>query len=624
MKRFLISTASAIVALGGVSAGAFAETLAAASSVQSEAEQTESDRLNARFAEIFDADLQLFPLAKTGQGIIDEDYGRWNNPSDAFGVEMYELGQARLTHMRETFDFDALDASAQISYRLFEYEAERARASFPFRRHGIIFNQLFGPHTGTVAILSGQHRISEVSHADAYIQRIEGVDEFLDVLIEESETRAGMGIVAPEWVYDRVLQTVRALASGAPFDDGPDHPVWADFQRKVAALEISQDERDVLLARAETALLENWGPVYRRLAESLEAQRSMATQSDSVSIYPDGDDFYADRLAVYTTTGMTAQEIHALGLSEVARIHEEMRGIMAEVDFDGTLQDFFEFMRTDPQFYYPNDDTGREEYLATATAIIDDMRERLPDYFGRLPQADIEVWRVEPFREQFAGKAFYENPALDGSRPGVYYANLYDMADMPIYQMATLAYHEGIPGHHMQRSIQQELDGIPMFRAFTAYTAYNEGWGLYAEFLPLEMGVYEDPYMNFGRLALELLRASRLVVDTGLHDQNWSREEAIAYMAENTPNPIGNITNEVERYVVLPGQATAYLIGKNRILGMRRTAEAALGDDFDIRAFHDLILSNGPLPLVILEEQVNDWIARQHSPSGGAYSGNAN
>ena len=285
---------------------------------------------------------------------------------------------------------------------------------------------------------------------------------------------------------------------------------------------------------------------------------------------PQGSDYYAARLKHHTTTDWDAERIHALGLAEVERLHSEMRAIQAQVQFEGTLRDFFEHLRTDASFFYPNDTEGKAAYLAAATALIDTMRQRLPEVFNTLPEAQMVVRAVEPYREKSAGKAFYSAPAPDGSRPGVYYANLHNTLDMPIYQMEALAYHEGIPGHHMQIAIAQELENVPRFRRFAGYTAYSEGWGLYSEFLPKEMGFYADPYSDFGRLAMELWRACRLVVDTGIHHKQWTRERAIEYLAENTPNPLGDCQKAIERYIVMPGQATAYKVGMNRILELPR------------------------------------------------------
>ena len=288
-----------------------------------------------------------------------------------------------------------------------------------------------------------------------------------------------------------------------------------------------------------------------------------------------------------------------------------MTTIKNQVGFDGTLQEFFVYMRSDPdnKFSYPNTDAGRAAYLDEAVAIIETMKGRLDELFYTKPKAALIVKRVEPFREKAAGKAFYQRPALDGSRPGTYYANLYDMANMPIYQMEALAYHEGIPGHHMQRALSQELEGLPSFRVYGSATAYTEGWGLYSEFIPKEMGFYDDPYSDFGRLAMELWRAARLVVDTGIHDKQWTRQEAVDYLLTNTPNPEGDCRSAIDRYIVMPGQATAYKIGMLKILELRARAQEALGDDFDIRGFHDVILANGPVPLAILEENIDLWIA---------------
>jgi len=344
-------------------------------------------------------------------------------------------------------------------------------------------------------------------------------------------------------------------------------------------------------------------------SEALEAHAEVATTEDGVWKLPDGKAYYETRLEARTTTDMSAEEIHQLGLSETERIHGEMREIMALVGFEGSLQEFFEFMRTDEQFYLPNTPEGRAEYIAGAEEIIAGMEARLTEVFNRFPEADMVVKAVEPFRERSAGKAFYQRPSADGSRPGTYYANLYRMEDMPTYQMEALAFHEGTPGHHMQIAIQQELDDVPSFRRFSGVTAYSEGWGLYSEYFPKEMGFYQDPFSDFGRLAMELWRAARLVVDTGLHDKQWTREEAVQWLLDNTPNPEGDAIKAIDRYIVMPGQATAYKIGMNKILELRARAESELGAAYDIRDFHDVVLANGPVPLSILEENVEAYIA---------------
>jgi len=292
----------------------------------------------------------------------------------------------------------------------------------------------------------------------------------------------------------------------------------------------------------------------------------------------------------------------------VARIQGEMQEIMDRVGFEGSLKEFFTFLRTDPQFTFPNTDEGRTAYMAEATDIIDEMRLRMDDMFITQPKAPMVVKRVEPFREDTAFGAFYKPPALDGSRPGTYYVNLKDMADQPKFLMQALAYHEGIPGHHMQIAIAQELQGLPKFRTLGGHTPFIEGWALYSEALPKEIGLYTDPYKEFGQLGMEIFRAARLVVDTGIHSKKWDREKAVQYYLDNIPNPEGDVRAEIDRYIVWPGQATAYMIGKLKIEELRAKAEAELGDAFVLAEFHDTVLANGSVPLSILEELVDDYI----------------
>lgn len=356
------------------------------------------------------------------------------------------------------------------------------------------------------------------------------------------------------------------------------------------------------------ALTDSVKPAYEKLVAYLTELETTATTDDGVWKWENGDEFFNVALARTTTTNLTAEEIHQIGLDEVARIHDEMRAIKDKVNFDGDLSAFMQFMRNDDQFYYAGDEAGKARYLAEATALIENMKGSLDDMFATKPKSDITVKAVEPFREQSAGKAFYQRPSEDGSRPGLYYANLYDMRAMPTYQMEALAYHEGIPGHHMQLAIQQELKNVPKFRKFGGYTAYTEGWGLYSEFLPKEFGFYSDPYSDFGRLAMELWRACRLVVDTGIHAKQWTREQGIAYYVDNTPNAESDAIKMVERHIVMPSQATAYKIGMLKILELRETAKAKLGDQFDIREFHDEVLRSGAIPLNVLEENINTWV----------------
>ena len=424
--------------------------------------------------------------------------------------------------------------------------------------------------------------------------------------------REAAGVFPPKWSYDQMIQSSLNVIKGAPFDDSDtDSTLLNDFNTKLAALDIADDRKEELLNTAKIAMVEHVKPAYLALINELEHQSGLTPEGDGVWRLPDGDKWYQNRLNWFTTTELTADQVHQIGLDNVERIHNAMRGIMQQVGFDGTLNAFFEFMRNDEQFYYPNTDEGRQRYMSEAKALIDTMEASLPNYFGLKPKAPMIVKRVEAFREKAAGKAFYQSPAQDGSRPGTYYANLYDMKAMPTYQMEALAYHEGIPGHHMQRAIAQELEGIPEFQKFLSFTAYTEGWGLYTEELGKDMGFYQDPYSDFGRLAMELWRACRLVVDTGIHAKKWSREDAIQYLIDNTPNPEYDAVKAIERYIAMPGQATAYMIGKLEIMALRDKAMKTLGDKFSFAGFHDEILKDGPVPLSVLEQKIDRWIAGQ-------------
>jgi uncharacterized protein (DUF885 family) len=406
----------------------------------------------------------------------------------------------------------------------------------------------------------------------------------------------------PKWVYPYVIADIGNL-----LDAGDANAVLEDFAEKVGALDMPDAEKAALQARAAAAWADSAAPAYRELLAEMKRQQALAGTDDGIWRFPDGAAYYSALLANYTTTDLTADRIHQIGLDNVARIHGEMRAIMQQVGFEGTLQEFFEFARSDPRFYH----TSREDYLADVEKHAVQMEAALPRFFATLPKDPLVVKPVEAFREKSAGKAFYQRPAPDGSRPGTYYVNLYDLGAMSKNELEALYYHEGLPGHHLQLSIQTALGDVPPFRRFGGVTAYSEGWGLYAEELGKDMGFYTDPYSDFGRLQMELWRACRLVVDTGIHHKRWSREQAIQYLSDNTPNPEGDVRKAIERYIVYPGQATAYMIGKLKIMELREKARAELGEKFDIRSFHDAVLKAGPVPLSILEENVEAWIAQE-------------
>lgn len=569
---------------------------------------SETEQLRVFLDSIFDAAVSSDPQWESRLGIRTH-YGEWSDYSDEHSLAEIDRRKKEFELMKERFDFEALDAQGKISYRLVETQVKRDAAKKEYIYYSYPVEQMHGTQSELPSFLINVHAVDSIPDAEAYISRLHGMPKLMRQVIKKMDTRAGLGIIPPKFVFPMVISDSRNIITGAPFTDsyGPS-PLWEDFQQKVKDAGFSEEETGRLLGEGKRALMDSVNLAYSELVKKLEALEKIAGTDDGVWRFDKGAEFYDYALQRTTTTTMNADEIHDLGLREVERIHGEMKEIMTKVEFEGTLQEFFEFMRNDAQFYYPNDAEGKERYLKEATEVIDQMRETIPNFFETMPKASIEVKAVEAYREKSAGKAFYNRPAPDGSRPGTYYANLYNMANMPVYQMEALAFHEGIPGHHMQLAIAQELEGLPKFRKHTSFTAYIEGWALYCEFLAKEMGYYKDPYSDFGRLAMELWRACRLVVDTGIHSKRWSREKAIDYLKVNTPNPEGDIVKAIERYIVMPSQATAYKIGMIKIQELRAKAEKEMGDKFDIRKFHDVVITNGAVTLDMLEELVDDYI----------------
>jgi uncharacterized protein (DUF885 family) len=570
----------------------------------------ESKRANGFFDKCWDETVARHPVDESFYG-IKTHYDQLEDLSDEKAAADLKALQDQLATLHREFKLESLDAPTQLSYKLFELEVERAAEEFRFRNDVYPISQMRGVHAQIPTFLINVHKVDNEKDARAYIARLNAIPKLFDQVIVNLRTREGKGVVAPKFVFPLVLEACHKVIGGAPFDDsGRDSPLLADFKKKVGALkELDEAARSKLTNEAKSALSNSVKPAYEKLIAFLKDQSKRADDDAGVWKFPDGAEFYKTALRHTTTTNLSADEIHQLGLKEVARIHGEMEKIRAKVEFKGDLPAFFKFMREDPQFYLPDTDEGRAKYLAKAVQIVDEMKKRLDELFLTKPKADIEVKAVEKFRESSAGAAFYQQPAPDGSRPGMFYVNLRNMRDQPVYELEALAHHEGIPGHHMQIAIAQELTGIPKFRKLGArFTAYTEGWGLYSELTPKEIGMYQDPYSDFGRLSLELLRAARLVVDTGMHAKKWTRNQAIDYLKQNTPNSEGDCVDAINRYIVMPSQATAYKIGMLKILELREKARRALGAKFDIRQFHDVVLTNGALPLDVLEELVNRWI----------------
>ncbi len=595
------------VALVYMATPAIAQTAAATPVASAEVDQNAA--IMAFFDEYDAQQLARSPLGKSYRGIKDSDYGKWDDGSDAAEARNYEAERSALKEMRARFDPAKLSPENKLSYRLFEKRAARSEGAYKYKDYGYIFDQMNGAQSQIPAFLINIHRIDTKSDARAYVNRLYGIGPAITEAVGQAKTRAAKGIMPPKWVYPYVIADSRNVITGAPFDGGPDAPLFADFKAKVGKLKITQIEKDILTADAAQALTNAVKPAYEALIAEMTAQEKVAGTDDGVWRFPDGAGYYAERLANYTTTNMTPDQIHNLGLAQVARIHKEMGVVQKKMGVKGDLQAFFKYMRTEPKFYAPETDEGRALYLSETQKAQDAVTPLLPKWFGTLPKAPLVVKPVEAFREKSAGKAFYQRPAPDGSRPGTYYANLYKMADMPLTEVEALFYHEGIPGHHLQLAIQTELKDVPAFRQFGGVTAYSEGWGLYSEKLAKDMGLYTDPARDFGRLQLELHRAIRLVVDSGLHHKRWTREQAIKYVEDNSADAPGGIVKAIERYIIYPGQATAYMVGRLKISELRGKAQKALGKKFDVRGFHDTVLKSGPVPLDVLEEQVDAWIA---------------
>ena len=577
-------------------------------------QQSETERLNQWFEDKYEQQLQQSPLQMTFLGRKDK-YDQVDDTSVAAEDEQLAWLAATVAELKSSFDYAKLDLEAQTSYDIWVYQYEQAKQGVPFRKNAYIFTQMQGIHAMLPQIMINFHKVDTAEDMQAYVKRIEGISRAISQLLQRAQDNATHDVRPPKFAYVGVLEQINNLINGAPFTDAEqDIPLWSDAKGKIDALvkadKLSDEQAQQLTEQTRSALQSHFLPAYTALKQWLEQDVAKSDQiATGVGKQTDGKAFYDYRLKVSTTTDLTAEQIHQIGLDEVARLTKEMIAIKDKVGFTGDLKAFFKFIKDDDQFYYPDTDEGREGYLEDSRQYLAFINQKLPEYFGILPKADLIVKRVEPFREQPGAAQHYFPGTPDGARPGIYYAHLSDMRSMPKNEMEAIAYHEGNPGHHMQISIAQELTSVPTFRTQAGFTAYVEGWALYSELLAKEMGAYQNPYSDFGRLITEMWRAVRLVVDTGLHSKGWTEQQAIDYFLEKTPIAEGAVISEVRRYIVWPGQATAYKIGMIKILELRAKAQQQLGDKFDIRAFHDTILGGGALPLNVLEKRVDNWVA---------------
>lgn len=541
---------------------------------------------------------------------LKSHYGDWNDRSDEHFKKEMDIQRANIDSLKK-FKLDALDEQTKLSVRLAEEDLKRSEDGFKWRFHGYWISQMGGEHTDIPAFLVNVHRIDTITDAQAYISRLQKLGGVFDQVLDQLHKREEMKVIPPKFTFDYVTKDIKNFIAGCDKTDAS-NVLLSDFSTKVDALKIEDAEKKKLKDEAKKAITTVVKPAYEKLLAYWTELDKKTSESNGAWALPDGGAYYAYCLRSNTTTDMTADQIFDTGTKEVARIHDEMRKIMKQVNFKSdSLQEFFSYLRKDPKFKYENNDNGRKQILADAEKYINTVRDHYLDkLFLHKPKSPIVVKAVEKFREASVAGAFYEQPSEDGSRPGRFYVNLHDVQATARYQLEALCYHEGIPGHHMQIALAQELRSIPKFRRYGGNTAYVEGWALYSEFVPKQMGLYQDPYSDFGRLSMEIFRAARLVVDAGIHSKHWTREQAINYFLTNTANTEADCKSEIERYFIWPGQATGYKVGMLKIMELRKKAESELGDKFDIRQFHDVVLMNGAVPLTVLEELVNKYIEK--------------
>ncbi len=587
------------------SGGVVAQTPAASATANSEDARL-TTFLDAEFAEVVKQQPQLATRLGLKQG-----GDRWNDIGDGAAIAQVKWRKASVARMKAQFDRARLSPEAQVNYDIWALEADRAALSQADRRYRPPFySRLYSLHSQLPDFLVNTHTVADAVDLKNYIARLRGMPAVLDVAIARSKASSAAGIRAPKFQIEWIIDGSTKLVSGAPFGPGPDAALWADVKAKtealVAANKLSRSDADARLAEARTAILA-LKPAYARVIAWAKSELPTAKSGRVGAIsLPGGAAYYADELKLNTTTDLSAAQIHAIGLKEVARIEGEQDALAQQAGFKDRSAYYAERARLFPP--KPYDDASRAEYLATANAFVARTRTLLPGYFGMLPAYGIEVVREPAFSEVAGGAAHASQPSPDGARPARTYVHLVGNTTDPA-ALYTLMCHEAVPGHNTQGDIQVRQKGGPKFRSATGYVAFGEGWGLYAEALCKEMNAFPDIAADFMRLDAELFRAARLVTDTGLHALGWTEDAAVTYMTTTGRQPLQRSRSEVRRYITLPGQATGYKIGMLKIVEQRKKAEAALGTKFDLKGFHDLLIASGSQPLSILERRVDEWIA---------------
>jgi uncharacterized protein (DUF885 family) len=541
-----------------------------------------------------------------------------NDDLEDYSIEQTRRDLERAERSLDTlrrYDRERLDDP--LSYDVLEWFLVDAVEGGRWPYHDYPVNQHSGFQSGLPDFMISIHQIGDEEGAENYLARLSGFGVAFDQTLEAIRHREQLGIVPPRFVMTHVLREMREMIAPPP----EEHALYVHFEGEVDKIDgLSDARRAELLEDARATIADTVYPAYRRMIEHYAALEPTASTDDGVWKFPDGAAYYASVLRQYTTTDLTPEQVHAIGLLELERIKGEMREILeAEGLPSDDLGAVMKSLNNDPRFLYPDTEEGKRQILSDFQAIVDEIEAGMDPMFAMRPRAEVVVERIPEFKEETSTVAYYMQPAMDGSKPGTFYVNLRDVRDHPKFGMRTLAYHEAVPGHHYQIALAQEMEGVPFFRQIIPFTAYVEGWALYAEHVAAENGFQDDPYDRLGYLIAQAMRAARLVVDTGIHHERWTREEAIDFMIANTGMPEGEVVTEIERYIVRPGQACAYMVGFLEILRLRDDARAALQDEFDIREFHRVVLEDGALPLMLLRQVVEEWYSAP--PENRAESG---
>ncbi len=538
---------------------------------------------------------------------IDGHNAELDDASPQSTTELFEFLESEMKVLK-SYDDSSLSKDELMSKRIALYLLELAQDAKKFRNHNYPVNQLFGVQNGFPTFMESMHQIHRLEDAEYYISRLEKLPRKFSQVLDGLKIRTEQGIIPPKFVIARVVEEMTQFVETSP----EDNILYVSLKDKLDKVEeLTVEQKQQILNQTKNAIVKDVYPAYVGLTRYFEGLSDKANSDDGFWKHPEGDNAYRLALKFFTTTDYSPDYIHNVGLQEVDRIQTEILQILSSEGIDTSLgfAKSIEIMAEDQRFYYPDTDEGRQQILLDYQKIINEIDAGLDKAFRIRAKAGVEVKRIPQFKEETSPGAYYNGPAIDGSRPGIFYANLFDIKATPKYGMRTLAYHEAVPGHHFQISVAQELEDMLLFRKFAPFTAYVEGWALYAERVAWELGFQDNPFDNIGRLQAELFRGVRLVVDTGIHAKRWTREQAIEYMLTNTGMAKSDVVSEIERYIVMPGQACAYKIGMMKILELRAKAKQALGKQFDIRDFHDVVLKNGAVPLDILEVFIDNYIS---------------